>query len=50
MVVFAVGLTAFTIKGPRVRPADELGRAGGAAHSLPVPPPAFRQLRDATPQ
>jgi hypothetical protein len=27
MVVFAVGLTAFTIRGPRVRPTDELRQA-----------------------
>jgi hypothetical protein len=27
MVVFAVGLTAFTIRGPRIRPSGELGQA-----------------------
>ncbi len=35
MVVFAAGLTAFTIRGPRVRPTDELRRVGGAAHPCP---------------
>jgi hypothetical protein len=37
MVVFAVGLAAFTIRGPRIRPTDELHRAGGAAHTPACP-------------
>ena len=35
MVVFAFGLAAFTIRGPRVRPSGELRRAAGAAHPCP---------------
>jgi hypothetical protein len=37
IVVFAVGLAAFTIRGPRIRPTDELHRAGGAAHTPACP-------------
>ena len=48
MVVFAVGLLAFTIRGPRIRQSDELRPAGG---TLPEPthllfPSPFQQGHD----
>ena len=37
MVVFAFGLAAFTIRGPRVRPSGELERLGGRIRVVVLP-------------